>query len=199
PAAGSTYSGMRSALPTSRTVPPRWTVVVLRRTKTAADALAAAVSAPTTTRTNASFLISGDGDDPFLAAELLAELGVQRPLELAAPLELLDDVCAADQLAADEDLRDRRPARERREVLADLGVGQDVDGRHRGSRAAERRERALRVAAHDVLRRPLHEERERRAADHLIDLVSLLAHPLPLVVIRSSWIVPSASGAASAS
>ena len=40
-------------------------------------------------------------------------------LELARLVHLGDDVAAADQLAVDEQLRDRGPARERRELLAD--------------------------------------------------------------------------------
>ena len=35
------------------------------------------------------------------------------------------------QLAVDEQLRDRRPVRQRRQLLADPGVGQDVDRRKR--------------------------------------------------------------------
>ena len=38
--------------------------------------------------------------------------------------------------------------------------------------AAQRLQRAVRVAAHDELRRPLHEERDVRAVDHLLDLVA---------------------------
>ena len=56
---------------------------------------------------------------------------------------LLDDVGAADQLALDEDLRDRRPAGDRREVLADLHVEQHVDRGDRRARPAQRAERAL--------------------------------------------------------
>ncbi len=66
---------------------------------------------------DAEELAQGDGRlvarRGIVVAELLAELG----LELAALLELLDDVGAADELALDEDLRDRRPARDRRQVL----------------------------------------------------------------------------------
>src|SRR5207248_305036 len=44
-----------------------------------------------------------------------------------------------------------------------------------------------------------HEERDRLGLDHVLDLLAKRAHDhVPLVVIRSSWMVPSASGAASA-
>ena len=56
--------------------------------------------------------------------------------ELAGLVHLGDDVAAADQLALDEQLRDRRPVRQRRQLLADARVGQDVDG---GERRAESR------------------------------------------------------------
>src|SRR5581483_3919859 len=127
-------------------------------------------------------------------AELLAELR----LELAALLELFDDVGAADELALDEDLRDRRPAGDRREILADLGVGQDVDRGHGRARAPKRFERPAGVAAHDKRRCALHEERDVGAVDDVLDLVGV-AHAEPFVLMRSSWMVPSASGVASAS
>ena len=60
-------------------------------------------------------------------------------VELARLEELLRDVRAADQLALDEHLRDRRPARERRELLADARVGEDVHRRDRGARRRARR------------------------------------------------------------
>src|SRR5436309_5682578 len=112
------------------------------------------------TRAEAGFTGLRDGYYPFGrgAAVVRTELFLQRPLQLAALGELLDDVGAADQLAADEDLRDRRPARDRGELLADRRVGQDVDRRHRRPRAPEGIERTRGVPAHDELRRALHEE-----------------------------------------
>src|SRR5437868_474018 len=74
-------------------------------------------------------------------AVTVAELLFERTLELAGPLELLDDVGAADQLALDEDLRDRRPARQLRQLGADRGVREDVDRRYRRACATERLER----------------------------------------------------------
>src|SRR5918995_3850765 len=52
-----------------------------------------------------------------------AERLVELRLQLAARVELFDDVGAADQLALDEDLGNRRPTRQRRELLPDLRVG----------------------------------------------------------------------------
>ena len=82
----------------------------------------------------------GEADDLLLArlAVVRAERLVELPLELAGRLQLLGDVGAADQLALDEDLRDRRPAGERRELLADLRVGKDVDRRDRRAGRAQR-------------------------------------------------------------
>jgi hypothetical protein len=56
---------------------------------------------------------SGDADYPFLGAAVVPKLLLQLAFELSRRLELLDDVGAADQLSPDEDLRNRRPARER--------------------------------------------------------------------------------------
>ena len=47
-------------------------------------------------------------------------------LQLAGQRQLLDDVGAADELARDEDLRDRGPLGERGELLADAGIREDV-------------------------------------------------------------------------
>src|SRR6476620_2744092 len=90
-------------------------------------------------------------------AVVRTQLLLECPLELAAQRELLDDVGASDQFAADEDLWDRRPARDRGKLLADPRVGQNVDGGHGGAGLAQRFERARRVPAHDELRRALHE------------------------------------------
>src|SRR5207237_396308 len=108
------------------------------------------------------------------------------PLQLAGLRQLLHDVGAADQLAPHEDLRDRRPAGDGRELQPDARVGQDVDGRHRRARLPERAKRPVGVAAHDELRRALHEERDRLVLDDLLDRLAKLAHSVPLVVIRSS-------------
>src|SRR5262249_13857843 len=130
-------------------------------------------------------------------AVVVAEPVRERLLELATLLELLDDVGAADELALDEDLRDRRPARDGGQVLPDLRIAQDVDRGHGRAGAAERAQRAVGVAAHDELRCALHEEGDVRAVDDALDLLAV-AHVVPFVLIRSSWMVPSASGRASA-
>ena len=83
-------------------------------------------------RGNQVYRVLGAGRG-VVVAELLAE-GLR---EVAALLELLDDVGAADQLAAHEDLRNRRPAREGREVLPDLGIGKDVNCGDRRTRAPQ--------------------------------------------------------------
>ena len=76
------------------------------RTATASTVTAAVVSLLRTT-------LSDQGDDLLLAriAVAGAERVLELPLELSRGLQLLGDVRAADQLALDEDLRDRRPAR----------------------------------------------------------------------------------------
>src|SRR5262249_50191337 len=119
-------------------------------------------------------------------------------LELTALLELLDDVGAAYELALHKDLRDRRPTGDRRQLLPDRRIRQDVDRRHRRPGATQRLQRTVGVPAHDDRRRALHEEGDVGAVDDFPDLVGV-AHVAPLVSIRSSWIVPSASGVDSAS
>ena len=99
--------------------------------------------------------------------------------QLARLRQLLDDVGAADELAADEHLRDRRPARQRRQLLPDRRVGKHVDGRHRRAGVAQRVQRAVGVAAHDELRRALHEERDRLVLDDVLDALGELAHGVP--------------------
>src|ERR1700694_4333299 len=85
---------------------------------------------------------------------LVAAVAVVRAERIGEPLlqlsvrgQLLDDVRATDELALDEDLRNRRPARERRELLAETRVGEDVDRGHGRARTPKRRQCALRVAA----------------------------------------------------
>src|SRR5205823_6927127 len=110
------------------------------------------------------------------AAVVRTELFLKRLLQLVALRKLLHYVGAADQFAADEDLRDRRPARDRRELLADSGVGQDVHRRHRRAGTAERIKRSRGVAAHDELGRAFHEEGDILRLDHVLDLLAKLAH-----------------------
>jgi hypothetical protein len=56
--------------------------------------------------------------------------------ELARLVHLRDDVAAADQLALDEELRDRRPVRQRRELLADRGSGRTSTAAYGACRAS---------------------------------------------------------------
>ena len=65
--------------------------------------------------------------------------------------------------------------------------------------AAERLHGALGVPAEGLLVRALDEGDDGLLLDGVPDAVLQLAHASPLVVIRSSWIVPSPSGSASAS
>src|SRR5258707_204519 len=105
--------------------------------------------------------------DTLVAGRLpaLAELVADDIREVAALGELLHGVRAADQLAADEPLRDRRPAVELRQLLADPRIGKDVDRRDGRADRAQRLERAHRVPAPDEARRPFHEERDRLGGD----------------------------------
>ena len=87
---------------------------------------------------------------------------------------------------------------QRRELLPDLRVGEDVDGGDGSAGGAERLERAHRVAAHRELRRPLHEQDDVLVVDDFLDALAQVAHSVPFVVILNSWMVPSASGSARA-
>ena len=107
-----------------------------------------------------------------VGAECVGELA----LELAAFGQLLDDVCAADELALDEDLRNRGPAGKRRELLAKTRIREDVDCGHRRTRSAQGGESALRVTAGGEARRAFHEERHRLGLDELGDLTAEVTH-----------------------
>ena len=79
---------------------------------------------------------AGAGSAPAGAVgrRLVGRLDAEHLGQLAGLVDLGHDVGAADQLALHEELRDRRPVRERGELLADPRVGQDVD---RGERRVE--------------------------------------------------------------
>src|SRR5205085_3305205 len=98
-----------------------------------------------------------------------SELLLEQALQLTTLSELLRDVRAADELAADEDLRDRRPAGDLLQLLANRRVGEDVDGRDRRAGLAQRLERAVGVAAHHELRRALHEDGHGLLLDQALD------------------------------
>src|SRR6476469_9243489 len=120
--------------------------------------------------------------------------------QLARGVALLGDVRTADQLALDEHLRDRRPLAEGAELLPDPRVGEHVDGGDRRAGLPQRLQRTHRVAACGRLGSSLDEDDDRLGVDHLLDLIlqRCSAHAVPFVRMRSSWMVPSASGAASA-
>src|SRR5690606_35598216 len=71
----------------------------------------------------------------------------QHGLELAALVHLPDDVAAADELTADVELRDGRPARVLFDALADGGVGEEVHRLERDLAALEDLDHGGREAA----------------------------------------------------
>src|SRR6478752_10149788 len=93
-------------------------------------------------------------------------------LELPGLVHLGDDVAAADELAVREQLGDRRPVRQRRELLADARVWKDVDGGERDLERLQRPDRAGREAARRRLRGALHEQDHVVLTDRLGDRVA---------------------------
>src|SRR3954463_3653505 len=79
-------------------------------------------------------------------------------LQLAGLEHLAGDVAAADELALDVELRDRRPVRIGLDALADLLVLEHVDALERLPDVVEDLDHLAREAAHRELRRALHEE-----------------------------------------
>src|SRR4029079_4379236 len=92
----------------------------------------------------------------------------------------------------------RGPARERGELLADGRIGKHVHGRERRPDRAESIQRALGVPAHALLVGALDERDHRLGVDGHLDPVAQVTHASPRVVMRSSWLVPSARGSAGA-
>src|SRR5690606_32664683 len=85
----------------------------------------------------------------------------ERGLQFAAVGHLLDDVAAADQLAVDVELRDRRPVAVGLDAFADLAVGEHVDVRVLvQADAGQRRHRARGEAALRRRRLALHEQHD---------------------------------------
>jgi uncharacterized SAM-binding protein YcdF (DUF218 family) len=76
--------------------------------------------------------------------------------QLALGVQLAHDVAAADELAAHEHLRDRRPVGVRLHSLTLLRVGEDVDGLERHADLVQHLHRGGGEAAHREPRRPLH-------------------------------------------
>ena len=100
----------------------------------------------------------GSKDDLVVACLRDVARDAEGVSELARLVHLGDDVAATDELAVDEQLRDRRPAGDRRELLADPRIGKDVDRRERLVQRLKRGDRARREAAAGGLRGALHEE-----------------------------------------
>ena len=89
--------------------------------------------------------------------------------QLARLVHLHHDVAAPDQLAVDEQLWDRRPVGEGRELLADAGIGQDVHRREAASSACSAATVRAREAARGSVRGALHEEDHGVLGDRLLD------------------------------
>src|SRR2546425_13211414 len=98
-------------------------------------------------------------------------------LELPLLVHLEDDVAAADELAADEHLRDGRPVADAAQDLTDAGVGEDVDGLERPAELLEDGDRPRRETAHRHVGRPLGEQADGVGVDFLLDHVeNFLGH-----------------------
>ena len=96
----------------------------------------------------------------------------EHAMQLARIEHRLHDVGTADELAIDVELRDRRPVAVVLDALADLVVGEHVDGRVVVEQRVEpvdrgRREAALRPAA-----RAFHEEHDAVRGEQLVDTVT---------------------------
>ena len=96
-------------------------------------------------------------------------LDAERLGQLAGLVHLRDDVAAADELPAHEQLRDGRPLGDRGQLLPDPRVGQDVDRRERRAERLEDLHRAGGEPAARRLGRPLHEEEDVVLGDRLLD------------------------------
>src|SRR5690606_20350676 len=84
--------------------------------------------------------------------------GLEYLLELTRLEELGRDVAAADQLAVDVELRERRPVRIHLETLANLGVLKNVDVCEARAGRAQNRDGFRREAALRKIRSALHVE-----------------------------------------
>jgi monothiol glutaredoxin len=131
--------------------------------------------------------------DPRIRQELSAVSGWPTIPQIFIKGELVGGADIVEELAASGELEHKL-----RELLTDRRIGEDVHCSDGCAGLAKRAKRAVGVAAHDELRRALHEERNRLVLDDVLDRVLQLAHEVPLVLIRSSWMVPSRKGSASA-
>src|SRR5205807_1122590 len=106
----------------------------------------------------------------------------EKLLQFAGLEHLSDDVAAADELALDIKLRDRRPVREFLDALAHRGVGEHIDAFELDPEMAEDLHHRRREAALRENRAALHEEHDRSIGDLLADAVLYGAvHSLVLV------------------
>ena len=112
------------------------------------------------------------GRDRRLGGRVGLRLDAERVGELAGLVHLGHDVAAADQLALDEQLGDRRPVRDRAQLLADARIREDVDRRVGRAERVQGGDRAGAEAAHGLLRAALHEEDDFVLGDGLGDLVA---------------------------
>src|SRR5262245_8526079 len=136
------------------------------------------------------------GSTTALRRLLLDEL-----LELAGLVHLGGDVAAADQLAVDEELRDRRPVRPGREVLPDPRVGQHVPRAVVGPDQVQDLDDLVAEAAAGHVGRALHVEEHAVVGDLALNLLEDLgvahgegvAHWASGARVRSAraWMVPS--------
>src|SRR3954452_14118869 len=117
--------------------------------------------------------------------------GSDHLLELAALVQLGDDVAAADELSVDEQLRDGGPAGVLGEQLANARVGQDVHGRELSACVIQAGDGLHREATARHLGRALHEQHDPVLLDGgqnlLPDLVLGDDHCAPSVLILSAW------------
>jgi uncharacterized SAM-binding protein YcdF (DUF218 family) len=110
-------------------------------------------------------------------ARVLGDRSLDHRPELAARVQLAHDVAAADELPADEHLRQRGPVAERFHRLALCALGEDVDRLVRHPDLVEHLDGGGREAAHREARRALHVDHH-GVLPHLAgDLVQHVAHP----------------------
>src|SRR5262249_47230368 len=98
-------------------------------------------------------------------------LAVQEGAQLAGVVHLADDVAAADELALDVELRNRRPLREVLDALAQGGVGQHVDALELDAELAQHLNHGRGESALREYRRALHVEDDVVLRDVLLDAI----------------------------
>src|SRR5690606_9345071 len=109
------------------------------------------------------------------AADGYALLG-HEALKLSGLKHLTDDVAAADELALNVELRDRRPVGIVLDALAKLVRGQDIDALVVDAEVVENLHHLTREAALRKAGRALHEEHHVVALDFVVDESGDLAH-----------------------